>query len=252
LGWVGRSPLSPSPTKCVGRDARRPGPSVRPPVRPSVPSFPAQPAPAPAFVPHMSKGEGVCVCVRLRSPAPPGGPLAVPSGGHAILVNDSSAPQTSSFTGPVQKGGEGGGVSRVPSGLIDWSHPHSPRPRTFLIRRTLDPTVRILPVACPPPSTPRAAADLGEEDFGFDHVFEGFSNEAIYGVLGPRVLKAIFDGYNCCVFAYGQTGARACVFPLDSHPLPSEPRATPLLTAHPGGRREDPPDPPSCSTVAVG
>eukprot|EP00668_Euglena_longa_P004070 GGOE01004771.1.p1 GENE.GGOE01004771.1~~GGOE01004771.1.p1 ORF type:complete len:976 (-),score=328.12 GGOE01004771.1:708-3635(-) len=86
----------------------------------------------------MSKGEGVCVCVRLRCEAPPNGLLTVRAATNAIWVNDTN---------------------------------------------------------------------LGEEEFAYDHVFEGFTNHSVYGILGKRLLKSIFDGYNCCVFAYGQTGS---------------------------------------------
>ena len=61
-------------------------------------------------------------------------------------------------------------------------------------------------VLCAQPHSSPVALGIGEEEFSYDHVFENFTNYAVYSILGKRVLQSIFDGYNSCVFAYGQTG----------------------------------------------
>jgi len=44
--------------------------------------------------------------------------------------------------------------------------------------------------------------------FNFNEVFDGTrTNQEVYNSTSKTVLKSIFDGYNCSVFAYGATGA---------------------------------------------
>ena len=37
------------------------------------------------------------------------------------------------------------------------------------------------------------------------------AQEVVFDALGKGVLKSSFDGYNACIFAYGQTGMSLCV-----------------------------------------
>ena len=52
--------------------------------------------------------------------------------------------------------------------------------------------------------------------FAFDHCFNSYldpgcgqfaSQETVFNSLGTDILENAFDGYNACIFAYGQTGA---------------------------------------------
>eukprot|EP00126_Sphaerothecum_destruens_P015286 Sdes_comp9228_c0_seq1m711 len=53
-----------------------------------------------------------------------------------------------------------------------------------------------------------------EKSFTFDMIFDStdpsqpyFSSQAdVYEGVGADVVSAAFEGYNCCIFAYGQTG----------------------------------------------
>lgn len=55
--------------------------------------------------------------------------------------------------------------------------------------------------------------------FAFDHCFDshdpnspGFtSQEQVFDSLGRDILENAFEGYNACIFAYGQTGKNVCL-----------------------------------------
>ncbi|CAK9023571.1 Kinesin-like protein KIF13B (Kinesin-like protein GAKIN) [Durusdinium trenchii] len=62
----------------------------------------------------------------------------------------------------------------------------------------------------------QAHRDTGTRTFKFDHVLDsrgrpgdpGFaSQEAVFETIGRRIVSCALDGYNACLFAYGQTGA---------------------------------------------
>lgn len=47
-----------------------------------------------------------------------------------------------------------------------------------------------------------------KEIFVFDHVApESASQLDIYRMMGEEAVERSLEGYNCCIFAYGQTGA---------------------------------------------
>lgn len=51
-----------------------------------------------------------------------------------------------------------------------------------------------------------AAKKLVKHEFSFDHVFPpNSSQEDIFDLVSPLIQSAL-DGYNVCIFAYGQTG----------------------------------------------
>ena len=53
-------------------------------------------------------------------------------------------------------------------------------------------------------SKPRA---IPKKKFSFDHVFGPTSSQAdVYKVTVSPIVKEVLQGYNCTVFAYGQTG----------------------------------------------
>ncbi|CAE8638991.1 unnamed protein product [Polarella glacialis] len=64
------------------------------------------------------------------------------------------------------------------------------------------------------PSTSNRETVVTMRSYKFDHVmdsrFEGQPNfasqEAVYELIGSRIVRCAMDGYNACLFAYGQTG----------------------------------------------
>jgi hypothetical protein len=47
-----------------------------------------------------------------------------------------------------------------------------------------------------------------EKKFNFDWVFnDQTTQESFYDTVATPILKSFFQGYNCTIFAYGQTGA---------------------------------------------
>ena len=49
---------------------------------------------------------------------------------------------------------------------------------------------------------------LGNRTFNYDWVFgEQTTQEMFYDHVATPILKSFFQGYNCTIFAYGQTGA---------------------------------------------
>ncbi|CAJ0870741.1 11686_t:CDS:2, partial [Entrophospora sp. SA101] len=46
------------------------------------------------------------------------------------------------------------------------------------------------------------------KEYKFDHVFKPDSTQGqVYAEVAADVVQSVVDGYNCCIFAYGQTGA---------------------------------------------
>lgn len=74
-------------------------------------------------------------------------------------------------------------------------------------------------------SLTRAASSSAPQVFSFDHSFWSadpsdthyVGQEAVFNHLGADVLDNAFQGYNACIFAYGQTGA---VFFASTLPFP--------------------------------
>ena len=82
-------------------------------------------------------------------------------------------------------------------------------------------------LASPSPRTPAPLCQARDQDhksppfppqvFNFDHSFwsankddDHFADQAeVFEKLGTDVLGNAFDGYNACIFAYGQTGRSA-------------------------------------------
>ncbi|CBI16998.3 hypothetical protein VitviT2T_029264 [Vitis vinifera] len=49
-------------------------------------------------------------------------------------------------------------------------------------------------------------SNSSKKQFKFDHVFRpGSDQEAVFGQTSP-IVTSMLDGYNVCIFAYGQTG----------------------------------------------
>ncbi|CAJ0754629.1 22623_t:CDS:2, partial [Entrophospora sp. SA101] len=45
-------------------------------------------------------------------------------------------------------------------------------------------------------------------EYEFDHVFKPDSTQGqVYTEVAADIIQSVVDGYNCCIFAYGQTGA---------------------------------------------
>ena len=58
-----------------------------------------------------------------------------------------------------------------------------------------------------------------KEIFVFDHVAHQQSSQMdIYRMIGAEAVQTTFEGYNCCIFAYGQTGAGKTYSVLGSLP----------------------------------
>eukprot|EP00913_Durusdinium_trenchii_P006878 g6469.t1 len=62
----------------------------------------------------------------------------------------------------------------------------------------------------------QAHRDTGTRTFKFDHVLDSregcafhqhHTQEAVFETIGRRIVSCALDGYNACLFAYGQTGA---------------------------------------------
>ncbi|CAJ0825138.1 11840_t:CDS:2, partial [Entrophospora sp. SA101] len=46
------------------------------------------------------------------------------------------------------------------------------------------------------------------KEYEFDHVFKPDSTQGqVYTEVAADIIQSVVDGYNCCIFAYGQTGA---------------------------------------------
>ncbi len=60
---------------------------------------------------------------------------------------------------------------------------------------------------------------LCSQTFAFDHCFwtmdpnnpKYASQDIVFDALGTDILDNAFEGYNACIFAYGQTGVCVCV-----------------------------------------
>ena len=53
----------------------------------------------------------------------------------------------------------------------------------------------------------QGGAAVGEHTFNFDHIFGmNSTQEDVYETVGRPLVSALFDGFNACLMAYGQTG----------------------------------------------
>lgn len=64
-------------------------------------------------------------------------------------------------------------------------------------------------------------SDKKKKNFNFDYAFDSDTpQETVFEHIGEKVVSGAFSGYNCCIFAYGQSGSGKSYSVLGSHKDP--------------------------------
>lgn len=64
-------------------------------------------------------------------------------------------------------------------------------------------------------------SDRKKKNFNFDYAFDSdVPQETIFEHIGEKVVTGAYSGYNCCIFAYGQSGSGKSYSVLGSHKEP--------------------------------